>query len=77
MGRSCPVTFAGPAGFGPIRLPVRVTQKNDPEKICKQHFVDLIGFDPTYLLQINHKTTRPREKTAASGSGAIITKSCI
>jgi len=56
---------------------VRVTQENDLEKICKQQFVDLAGFNPTYLLQIDHKTTRRREKTATSGRGAITTKSCI
>src|SRR5205814_9858274 len=79
-------------GFGPIRLPVRVTQKNDPEKICKQHFVALRGFSPTYLRQIDQKKTCPRgnggdpwrprpQRRIGPGrspaAAAIITKSCI
>jgi hypothetical protein len=57
-------------GFGPIWLPVRVTQENDPEKICKQHFVVLNGFNPTFLHQNDHKATRRRETPADAGPGS-------
>jgi hypothetical protein len=46
---------------------VRVTQDYDTEKICKQHFVVLNGFNPTFLLQNDHKTTRRREAAAGAG----------
>ena len=56
-------------GFGPIRLVVRVTQENDLEKICKQHFVVLRGFNPLYLLYSNHKKTHPRGTAATPARG--------
>jgi hypothetical protein len=45
---------------------VRVTQKNDPEKICKQHFVVLSGFDPTYL---QGAITKPHSRAEATAGG--------
>lgn len=57
MGRSCPVAFVGPVGFGSMCPSVIVTQNNRLEKICKQHFVDLEWIDPTSPQENDHKPT--------------------
>ncbi len=44
---------------------MRVTQKNDIEKICKQDFVALAGVCRPYLHRNAHETTDPRRLAAA------------
>jgi hypothetical protein len=54
---------------------VRVTQKNDTEKICKQHFVVLAGFNSTSPQKNDHKATgscAPLALAEAIGSGLAV-----
>jgi hypothetical protein len=43
---------------------VRITQKNDTEKICKQHFVALADDRDSHLHRNAHETTEPRRQAA-------------
>jgi hypothetical protein len=52
---------------------VRVTQKNRPEKICKQHFVDLAGFNPAAPQENDHKPTESGGLPCSISSAAPLT----
>jgi hypothetical protein len=51
---------------------VRVTQKNQSEKICKQHFVDLTGFNLAAWLKTITSQHGPagRDRVGLAGSMA-------